>query len=72
MKKNKQNSYINNIRAERVRAGKSQREMAKSLGMSTNCYNFKETGKRQFTLPEFILICELLKKRPEDILTEPS
>ena len=48
MKKNKQNSYINNIRAERVRSGISQRDMAKSLGISTNAYNFKENGKKKF------------------------
>ena len=61
------NPHIN-IRAERVRAGMTQLDMAKRLGMSVTAYNLKESGKRQFSLDEFILICEILDTDPDTLL----
>ncbi len=61
-------SISRNIRAERVRCGLTQRDMAQKLGLSATGYNHKETGKRQFTLDEFILICKILGTDPESII----
>jgi len=57
-----------NIRAERVRCGFTQREMARKLGLSATGYNHKENGKRQFTLEEFILICKILEANPDSLI----
>lgn len=46
------------IKAERVRAGFSQEEMARELNCSTNTYNLKENGKASFTLPEVLAFCK--------------
>jgi transcriptional regulator with XRE-family HTH domain len=57
-----------NIRAERVRCGFTQREMARRLGLSATGYNHKENGKRQFTLEEFVLICKILEANPDSLI----
>jgi transcriptional regulator with XRE-family HTH domain len=62
------NLPINNIRAERVRKGLTQKEMAKKLGLSAVSYNQKEGGKIQFRLDEFIQICHVLDTDPETLL----
>jgi len=46
--------------------------MSKKLGLSVTGYSQKETGKRQFSLEEFVLICEVLKTDPETLLKNPS
>ncbi len=61
-----------NIRAERVRCGFTQREMAQMLGLSVTGYNHKENGKRQFNLKEFIQICKILGVDPDLLIREPS
>ncbi len=61
-------SIERNIRAERVRCGFTQRELALKLGLSPTGYNQKENGKRQFTLEEFILICKILGADPDSLI----
>jgi DNA-binding XRE family transcriptional regulator len=63
------NLPINNIRAERVRKGLTQKEMAKRLGLSVTSYNQKESGKVQFNLEEFIQICHVLDTDPETLFS---
>ncbi len=63
-------SIERNIRAERVRCGFTQLEMAKKLGLSATGYNQKENGKRQFTLEEFVLICKILGTNPESLINK--
>ncbi|MGI6435500.1 MAG: helix-turn-helix transcriptional regulator [Syntrophomonadaceae bacterium] len=57
-----------NIRAERVRCGLTQLQMARKLGLSATGYNHKENGKRQFTLEEFISICKILGADPDSLI----
>lgn len=57
-----------NIRAERVRHGLTQIQMARKLGLSATGYNHKENGKRQFTLEEFVLICKILGANPDSLI----
>ncbi len=59
-----------NIRAERVRRGFTQLEMARKLGLSPTGYSQKENGKRQFTLEEFVLICKILGSNPESLISK--
>jgi transcriptional regulator with XRE-family HTH domain len=61
-----------NIRAERVRCGYTQREMAQKLGLSVTGYNHKENGKRQFSLEEFVLICRILGVDPDYLIKDSS
>lgn len=64
-------SIERNIRAERVRRGYTQLEMARKLGLSATGYNHKENGKRQFTLEEFVLICKILGANPDTLINKP-
>ncbi|MGI6434444.1 MAG: helix-turn-helix transcriptional regulator [Syntrophomonadaceae bacterium] len=57
-----------NIRAERVRCGLTQLEMARKLGLSATGYNHKENGRRQLTLEEFVLICKILGANPDTLI----
>lgn len=63
-------SIARNIRAERVRCGFTQLEMAQKLGLSATGYNHKENGKRQFTLEEFVAICKILETDPDTLLNK--
>ncbi len=63
-------SIQRNIRAERVRCGFTQLEMASKLGLSATGYNHKENGKRQFTLDEFVLICNILGVNPDSLINK--
>ena len=72
MPKVKKVDAARNIRAERVRHNLTQLQMSKKLGLSVTGYSQKETGKRQFSLEEFVLICEVLKTDPETLLKNPS
>lgn len=58
-----------NIRAERVRRGLTQKDMSRLLGISENAYSFKETGKREFTLDEFRIICNHFECNPSSLLS---
>ena len=53
-----------NIKAERIRKGFTQEDMAKKLGISANSYGLKERGKRSFDLNEFRVICQTLNCEP--------
>lgn len=55
------------LRGKRVEKGYSQADLAKLLGISTNAYNLKETGKREFRMSEINLLLELLDITYEDI-----
>lgn len=68
----KQNSFLDNIKAERVRAGLTQEELAKKVGISVTSYNLKETGTRQFSVVELIIIATVLGTDPENLLKVPS
>ncbi|KUG04358.1 hypothetical protein ASZ90_018229 [hydrocarbon metagenome] len=65
-------SIERNIRAERVRCGFTQSDMARKLGLSVTGYNHKENGKRQFTLEEFIMICKILGANPDTLISDSS
>ena len=67
----KQNSFLDNIKAERVRAGLTQEELAKKVGISVTSYNLKETGTRQFSVDELMLIANALGTDPEALLKMP-
>lgn len=58
------------LRGKRVEYGYSQQAMAKLLGISTNAYNLKETGKREFRMGEIDLLLELLNCKYEDIFLQ--
>lgn len=56
------------IKAERVRKGLTQTDMAKRLNISATSYNLKERGVRDFTLKEFRLLLENLECDPGQLL----
>lgn len=58
------------LKGKRVEHGYSQHELAKLLGISTNAYNLKETGKREFRMSEIDLLLELLDCKYEDIFLQ--
>ena len=58
------------LRGKRVEYVYSQHELAKLLGISTNAYNLKETGKREFRMSEINFILELLNCKYEDIFLQ--
>lgn len=72
MKKGTSNTYLKNIKAERVRAGLTQDQLAKKLGISGTSYNLKENGSRQFTVDELMLIAATLSTDPDTLLKMPS
>ena len=55
------------LKGKRVEKGYTQQEFAKLLGISTNSYNLKELGKREFCVREINLILKLLNCNYEDI-----
>lgn len=55
------------LRGKRVEKEMTQQELAKQLGISTNAYNLKEIGKREFKMSEINLLLELLDCKYEDI-----
>ena len=58
------------IRGKRTEVGITQLEMANKLDIAPNTYNFKEQGKREFTIKELIQICEILQCKITDIFLE--
>ena len=58
------------LRGKRVEFGFSQEELAKKLGISTNAYNSKETGKREFRMGEINILLELFDCKYEDIFLQ--
>ncbi len=65
-------NYTRNIRAERVRAGMTQEEMASEIGMANSTYSLKESGKHEFTVTELMKICTVLQTTPETLLRKPN
>lgn len=55
------------LRGKRVEHGYSQKQLAEKLNISTNAYNLKEVGKREFRMGEINLLLELLDCNYEDI-----
>lgn len=47
------------VKAARVNVGKSQKEVAGSLGLSLNAYVKKENGKRKFYVNEIVRLGEI-------------
>jgi transcriptional regulator with XRE-family HTH domain len=57
-----------NIKAERIRKGFTQRDMALKIGISANSYGLKERGIRSFDLNEFKIICQTLNCEPNALV----
>lgn len=55
------------LKAERVKHGMKQADMAKKLGCSTPAYNQKENGKRRFSQDEITTISETLQLSGDSI-----
>lgn len=55
------------LRGKRVEKGFTQEEIAKKVGISTNAYNLKEQGKREFRVREINILLKLLECTYEDI-----
>lgn len=55
------------LRGKRVEKGFTQEEMAEKIGISTNAYNLKEQGKREFRVREINILLKLLECTYEDI-----
>ena len=55
------------LRGKRVEKGYSQQELAKLLELSTNAYNLKERGIREFKVREINMLLKLLDCKYEDI-----
>lgn len=55
------------LKGKRVEHGYSQKQLAEKLNISTNAYNLKEVGKREFRMSEINLLLELLDCNYEDI-----
>jgi len=60
------------VRAAMVEAGYTQKALARAIGIGESSLNQKLSGKRNFTLPESILIAETLHKTLNDIFTPYS
>lgn len=55
------------LRGKRVEKGYRQRDLAKILNITTNAYNLKEIGKREFKMSEINTLLKLLDCKYEDI-----
>lgn len=60
-------SLLVKLRGKRVEKGYRQKDLAKLLHISTNAYNLKESGKREFRMSEINMLLELLECKYEDI-----
>jgi len=56
------------IKAERVRRGLTQVQVAEKLHMSKNAYSLKENGIRKFNLNEFRTLLEIFQCEPQELL----
>lgn len=55
------------LRGKRVEKGYSQAELAKLLEISTNAYQLKESGIREFKVHEINMLLKLLDCKYEEI-----
>lgn len=60
------------LKAQRVRQGKTQEDLAKVLGIKTNTYSKKEAGTIKITVEEFQKICNYLKIKNVNIFFTQS
>lgn len=51
---------LQNIKAEIVRQGLTQKELAAKLGISSTGLNYKLNGKRKLTAKDLVKICNVL------------
>ena len=51
-------------------AGKTQREMAKIIGISTTSYTNKELGKQQFTITEMFDLANYFNTTLDDLFVQ--
>lgn len=59
------------LRCERMRAGLTQKDMAKALGLSSsNAYCQKESGARRFSVEEAMRIARELDTSVEDLFLQ--
>lgn len=56
-----QEEYARILRSERLRAGLTQREMAKALNMEQSHYSLLERGLRRYTIIHLVLAKRRLK-----------
>lgn len=54
---------MNKVKMYRTGVGLSQEQMAKALGISTNTYCKKETGKSEFTRSEMLAFVSAVKQK---------
>ncbi|MDU1252905.1 MAG: helix-turn-helix transcriptional regulator [Peptostreptococcaceae bacterium] len=58
---------VNILKSLRVKQGLKQQDVANYLGITVSAYNYKENGKRKFSIDEAIKLARLLKCDIEDI-----
>lgn len=58
---------VNILKSLRVKQGLKQQDVANYLGITVGAYNYKENGKRKFSIDEAIKLARLLKCDIEDI-----
>ena len=58
---------VNILKSLRVKQGLKQQDVANYLGITVSVYNYKENGKRKFSIDEAIKLARLLKCDIEDI-----
>ena len=56
----------NELSAARMKAGLTQEEVAKQLGISPNTYGKKEAGHSDFKLTEVLRLCKILEISASD------
>lgn len=56
------------LKAAMVMSGMTQGDLAKAMGMSTPSMNYRINGKREFSISEIQMLCELLELSDEQKL----
>lgn len=56
------------LKVAMVMSGMTQSDLAKAMGMSTASMNYRINGKREFSISEIQLLCELLHLSDEQKL----
>ena len=69
--KNKSDKLFLNLRGEIVSKGYNLKTLSKELGITQQALNEKIHGRKEFTLREIIVTCNLLLA-PVDIFFEPK
>ena len=58
----------NELKAARARAGVTQAELAKKIGMCVPAFSIRENGKREFTVSEVNDIAKVLRLSQADVV----